>query len=127
MPALVIVAAIWRRLGEIWQSLGAAGSGWRKELGPLAGCLGLAAGLYLLVVMLNIPMLRKQDVYGQYWALRNAHQPVPPSLHRELHWLELANWLPWGLVILLLAVIVSLRWGVQEGARPHPGIRLGVR
>jgi hypothetical protein len=130
MPALVVAAAIWRRLGDVWRSLGAAplaGSGWRKEIGPLVGCLGLASGLWLLVKVLTIPMLKKQELYGQYWALKNAHQPVPSSLHRELHWLEVANWLPWALVIALLVVVVRLRWGSSQGARRLPGVPLGVR
>jgi hypothetical protein len=49
------------------------------------------------------------------WGKKNAHEPVPSFLHRDLHLYEVFNWAPWPIVLGILMVLLW-RMGARSGA-----------
>jgi len=117
LPLMVLAAVSWRRGVDLARQLveGRAQGGWRAWAGGFAGWAAIAAVLPAVLAMLNISMWQKQEIYNQYWDAKRAHLPSLGALHAELHFLDLANWLPWALVIVALAIVSAI--GARRAGR----------
>jgi len=94
-PLFVLVAAAQRRAKELGGLIVDVNRPPHLLSQTGVELLVLAAAALALATLLSLNMSTKIEIYGQYWALRNANEALPRGLHARMHWWEALNWLPW--------------------------------
>jgi hypothetical protein len=98
-PLAVLIAAVVRRAKEVRILVTDPERPPRSLVRTTAELATVLAAAAAIIALLWVSGYTKMNLYGQYWSLRDANEPLPAGLHARMHFYEALNWLPWVVAI----------------------------